>query len=106
MKYRQIEHTVDKAHYDRASQLINTRRGKRMMRLRQSTVEPVWGTLLYFRRLKKVYTKGDDLANKQVLLAAAAYNLKKFMAFNGIKPAARVVKNTAVEVISKVLTTY
>ena len=40
------------------------------MRLRAST-EPVWGTLLHFRRLKKVYAKGNDLANKQVLMAAA-----------------------------------
>jgi len=27
------------------------------MRLRSSTVEPVWGTLLTFMRMKKVYTK-------------------------------------------------
>ena len=101
MKYKQIEHTADKAHYDRAYQLINPRRGKRMRRLRQSTVEPVWGTLLYFRGLKKVYTKGNDLANKQVLLASTAYNLKKYMAFKGIKSAASVVKYVAADLKSK-----
>ena len=101
-KYKQIEHSIDKAHYDRAYQLVNTRRGKRMMRLRHSTVEPVWGTLLHFRGLKKVYTKGNELANKQVLLASTAYNLKKLMAFNWIKPAISVVTNVAEELISKI----
>ena len=67
------------------------------MKLRAATVEPVWGTLLHFRRLKKIYTKGNDLANKQVLMAAAAYNLKKLMGFNIIKTATNVVKNTAAD---------
>jgi hypothetical protein len=66
-----------------------------MMRLRASTVEPVWRTLLDFRRLRKGYTKGNDLANKQVLMAAAAYNLKKLMGFKCIKLAAKALKNTA-----------
>ena len=105
-KYRQIDHSADKAHYDRAWQLLHTRRGKRMMRLRHSTVEPVWGTLLYFRGLKKVYTKGNGLAGKQVLLASAAYSLKKLMNFNGIKSAICVVKNVAAELKLKLLTVY
>jgi len=63
-----------------------------MMRLRAATVEPVWGTLLYFRWLRKVYTKGNDLANKQVLMAAAAYNLKKLMNFNRLKSAISLAK--------------
>ena len=67
------------------------------MRLRRTTVEPVWGTLLHFRGLKKVYTKGNDLANKQVLMATAAYNLKKLMGFNTIKSAANVMKNIAAD---------
>ncbi len=52
----------------------------RLKKLRRSaTVEPVLGTLLNFHRMKKVYTIGQELAGKQFLMAAAAYNLKKLM---------------------------
>ncbi len=91
--YKQVKHSMDKPYYDRAYHLLHTRKGKQKMRLRRTTVEPVWGTLLHFRKLKKVYTKGNDLANKQVLMAATAYNLKKLMAFNCMKYAASAVKN-------------
>ena len=48
-----------------------------MKKLRSSTVEPVLGTLLYFMGMKKVNTKGIKLANKHVLMASTAYNIKK-----------------------------
>jgi len=102
-QYKEVHHSADKHFYDKAYTLINTLQGKRKMRLRGATVEPVWGTLLHFRKLKKVYTKGNDLANKQVLMAAAAYNLKKFMCFNTIKSAANVIKNIAAELKITVL---
>ena len=101
--YKQIEHSIDKPHYDKAYTLLSTRKGKHMMRLRKSTVEPVLGTLLDFRRMKKVYTKGHDLAHKQLLMAATAYNLKKFMNFcspKSVKIAAMAIKNTAMVLIS------
>jgi len=94
LSYKSLKHSVDKEYYDRAYKLLNTRQGKKKMRLRAKTVEPVWGTLLHFRGLKKVYTKGNDLANKQVLMAAAAYNLKKLIGFNSIKSATDAIKNT------------
>jgi hypothetical protein len=96
-RYKQASHCVDKPHYDKAYQLLNTRWGRRKMKLRGKTVEPVWGTLLYFRGLKKVYTKGNYLANKQVLMAAAAHNLKKLMGFNSPKSAVSVIKNIAAD---------
>jgi hypothetical protein len=83
--------------------LLNTRRGKQKMRLLGSTVEPVWGTLLHYRKLKKVYTIGNELANKQVLMASAAYNLKKYMNFNTIKSAANAMKNIAADLKLAVL---
>jgi transposase len=92
LNYKRLKHSIDKPYYDKAYKLLNTEKGKRKMRLRGATVEPVWGTLLNFRGLKKVYTKGNDLANKQVLMASAAYNLKKFMCFKTIKPIANTVK--------------
>jgi hypothetical protein len=101
-RYKQLSHSVDKSHYDKAYRLLNTSEGKQKMRLRGRTVEPVWGTLLHFRRLKKVYTKGNDLANKQVLMAAATYNLKKLMGFKSIKSAANVIKSIAADLKTSV----
>jgi transposase len=80
-KYKLIGDTIDKPYYDRMYSRVKSKMGQKMKKLRSSTVEPVLGTLLYFRGMKKVYTKGIDLANKHVLLAATAYNLKKLLAF-------------------------
>jgi hypothetical protein len=101
--FKTVSETVNKPYYDKAYKLLNTRRGKQKMRLRGSTVEPVWGTLLHYRRLKKVYTIGNELANKQVLMASAAYNLKKYMNFNTIKSAANAMKNIAADLKLAVL---
>jgi len=74
-----IEDTVDKPYYDRMHQKVHSRIGRKMKKLRSSTVEPVLGTLLGFQGMRKVYTKGIVLANKHVLLASTAYNIKKIL---------------------------
>jgi serine acetyltransferase len=43
--------------------------------------------------MKKVYTKGISLANKHVLMAAAAYNLKKLLAYRQFKAVAMAMQN-------------
>ena len=48
---------------------------------RQSTVEPVWGTLTQFMGLRKINTIGIEQANKVMQMAATAYNLKKLLKF-------------------------
>ncbi|MBB4118161.1 hypothetical protein GGR32_000433 [Mesonia hippocampi] len=48
---------------------------------RQSTVEPVFGTLTQFMGLRKVNTLGLKQANKCMQLSAIAYNLKKYLKF-------------------------
>lgn len=93
--YKQIEDSIDKPYYRKAYERMNNTKGQEMIRLRASTVEPVLGTLLNFRRMKKVYTKGYDLANKHVLMAAMTYNLKKLMKFSTIKYTSNVMKNAA-----------
>ncbi len=106
MNYKEVSHSADKSYYDKAYTLLGTCEGKQKMRLRKLTVEPVWGTLLHFQRMKKVYTKGNDLANKQLLMATAAYNLKKFMNFNStknIKIAVMAMKNSAAKSVSTCL---
>jgi len=50
-----------------------------MKALRQSVVEPVFGILTQFMGMRKVYNKGIKNANKQMLMAATAYNLKKLL---------------------------
>ena len=48
---------------------------------RQSTVEPIFGTLTQFMGLRKINTIGIGQANKVMHLSAMAYNLKKYLKF-------------------------
>jgi len=73
--------TLDKPYYDRMYERVKTKKGKQMKTLRSSTVEPVLGTLLHFMGMRKVYTKGIQSANKHVLMASTAYNIKKLLKF-------------------------
>jgi len=101
--YKYIDHSSDKPYYDEAYERMRTSGGRRKMRLRSATVEPVLGTLLNFRRMKKVYTIGQELARKQILMAAAAYNLKKLMnamCFKGVKSAVNAAKAALLDGIS------
>jgi hypothetical protein len=52
-----------------------------MKKIRQSTVEPVLGTLINFMAMRRVNTRGKDQATKCMLMAAVAYNIKKAMKF-------------------------
>lgn len=65
---------------------------RKMKKLRQSTVEPVLGTLINFLAMKRVNTRGIKLANKCMLMAATAYNIKKMMKFNINRPMAAAVR--------------
>ncbi len=78
---KRIEITYYKEEYDRAIARVNSRHGKRMKAKRQSTVEPVFGTLTQFMGMRKVYTKGLQQANKCMIMAGTAYNLKKYLRY-------------------------
>jgi hypothetical protein len=82
-KFKKIDHSIYKEYYDRMHKKLteNKAYAQRMSRLRSSTVEPVLGTLINFLNMKRVNTRGIDLANKHVLMAALAYNLKKYLKF-------------------------
>lgn len=77
--FKKIEDTVDKPLYDRMHQRLQTHKTKRMKKLRSSTVEPVLGTLVNYLNMRRVNTRGIRQANKCMLMAAVAYNLKKLM---------------------------
>lgn len=77
-----IRDTIDKRYYDRMHERMQTNKARIMRKIRQSTVEPVLGTLINFMAMKRVYARGISQANKHVLMAAIAYNLKKYMRYN------------------------
>ena len=88
--YKKIDDTVDKPLYDRMHARLQTNKAKRMKKLRSSTVEPVLGTLVNYLNLRRVNTRGIQQANKCMLMAAVAYNLKKLMKFSSKKVQADV----------------
>ncbi|MEI6124796.1 MAG: transposase [Bacteroidota bacterium] len=58
--------------------------------MRSRIVEPVLGTLINFLNMKRVNTRGLKQANKHVVMAATAYNLKKYLKFATRKSVANV----------------
>jgi transposase len=83
--FKQITHNIDRAYYDRMHQRLQTIKAKRMRKVRSATVEPVLGSLINYYGLKSVRTRGIQQANKYMLGAAIAYNLKKWMNYT-VKP--------------------
>ncbi|WP_425238011.1 IS1182 family transposase [Ulvibacterium sp.] len=73
--------TYYRAEYERNNQRIKTPLGRYLKGKRQSTVEPVLGTLTQFMGLRKINTTGLAQANKCMHLSAMAYNLKKYLGF-------------------------
>ena len=57
--------------------------GKQMMIIRKSTVEPIIGNLIEYLGMRKVNTIGIKLANKCMIMAGIAYNLKKLIKYGG-----------------------
>ncbi len=85
---KSIRDTIDKPYYDKMHERLKTPYAKKMKKLRQSTVEPVLGTLINFLGMRRVNTRGIQSATKCMLMAAVAYNLKKMMKFKPTKPMA------------------
>lgn len=73
--------TYYRAEYERNIARVNSKKGSYMKGKRQSTVEPVFGTLTQFLGMGKVNTLGIEQANKCMHLAATAYNLKKYLKY-------------------------
>ena len=77
--FKAITHSIHKELYDAMHQRMQTTHAKRIMKRRSSTVEPVLGTLVNFMGMRRVNTRGLDNANKHVIMASIAYNLKKYL---------------------------
>ena len=78
---KQIDRTIYDAAYRRAWLRQQSRRGQRMRRVRQSTVEPVFGNLIHHYGLRRMNVRGQAGAHKTMLLTAVAYNLKKLLKY-------------------------
>lgn len=78
---KRLRITIYKEYYDRALERSKTRKAKYYKTLRQSTVEPVFGTLINHLGMRKINTRGIESANKIMLMAAMAYNLKKVLRY-------------------------
>jgi hypothetical protein len=77
--FKKIVDTVDKALYDEMHLRMQTRKARKMKKLRQATVEPVIGTLVNFLGMRRVNTRGINLACKCLVTAAVCYNLKRLL---------------------------
>jgi hypothetical protein len=77
--HKQLVRSAFDAAYRRAWHRQRGPQGQGMRRVRQRTVEPVFGNLLQHYGLRRVGTKGRAAAHKTRLLSAIAYNLKKLL---------------------------
>ena len=79
-KEKKFSVTYYRAEYERNNKRVNSKHGRYLKSKRQSTVEPVFGTLTQFMGLRKINIIGIVQANK-VMHRTAAYNLKKCLKF-------------------------
>jgi hypothetical protein len=84
-RYKKLADTIDKPLYDRMHARMQTGTGILMRKLRQSTVEPVIGSLVCFTGMRKLTPLGLLQANKCMLMAAVAYNIKKLLRWKANK---------------------
>lgn len=81
-----ITHSVGKQFYDRMNARVQTDKGRRMIAKRKGIVEPVLGTLIHHNAMRKTFARGKAAATKHVLMASAAFNLKKWIKKAGKSP--------------------
>ena len=93
-KEKKFSVTYYRAEYERNIARVHSKKGRYMKAKRQSTVEPVFGTLTQFMGLRKINTIGIQQANKVMHLSAIAYNLKKYLKFitNSVKSDAKAMR--------------
>ena len=96
--------TYYKDEYNRGIARVNSKRGRYMKSKRQSTVEPVFGSLTQFFGMRKVNTKGIKQANKVMLMSATAYNLKKYLKYTQkkLKTGAKLAEATLFYILFKI----
>jgi len=81
--YKTLTNSLKRPLFDEMHKRINANYGKQMMTIRKSTVEPVIGNLIEYLGMRKVNTIGIKQANKCMIMAGIAYNLKKLIKYEG-----------------------
>ena len=76
---KRILHTLYKEEYEEMISKLKSNKGQQSYALRMQTVEPTIGTLQQYYGLRWINVRGKDLANKVMLMAGAALNLKKWV---------------------------
>jgi transposase len=71
-KEKRLHHTYYKVQYVRMTERLSSRYGKRMMRIRSATVEPVLGSLINYYGLRQINTRSRETAAKVMYVAAMA----------------------------------
>lgn len=79
--YKMLTSSVKRPLFDDMHKRMEDDYGKQMMVIRKSTVEPVIGNLVEYLGMRKVNTIGIKLANKCMIMAGIAHNLKKLIKF-------------------------
>jgi transposase len=81
VKEKKLEITYFQDQYARAYHRQHSLKGIIHKKIRQSKVEPVFGTLLNHLAMKRVNTRGQQAAHKCMLMAATVFNLKKYLTY-------------------------
>jgi transposase len=81
--YKMLTNSLTRPLFDEMHNRMIDNYGKQMMTIRKSTVEPVIGNLIEYLGMRKVNTIGIKLANKCMIMAGIAYNLKKLIKYGG-----------------------
>ncbi|GAB2579695.1 hypothetical protein GCM10027190_31710 [Spirosoma areae] len=88
---KRLHHTYYKAPYERMVERLSRRFGKRMMRIRSATVEPVLGSLINYYGLRQINIRSRETAAKVMYVAAMTYNLKKYLHFYPVEQSGMVI---------------
>ncbi len=106
--FKKLVDSIDKPLYEYMQQRVESRKGKQMKLLRSSTVEPVLGSLINHTGLKRINTKGLRQANKCMLIAAVAYNLKKLLKykFRPIQDVQKQIRNCINDTFNSILSRF
>lgn len=77
--YKMLTNSLTRPLFDEMHKRMKDDYGKQMMITRKSTIEPIIGNLIEYLGMRKVNTIGIKLANKCMIMAGIAYNLKKLI---------------------------
>ena len=100
---KRLHHSYYKPHYERMVKRLSSRFGKRMMRIRSATVEPVLGSLINYYGLRQINTRRRESAAKVMYMAAIAYNLKKYLRFKPVDQGGMVIALPVPDQLSLIL---